>query len=425
VLVVNRSKLSGASVAAVFAAAGVVAPLRSSAAAQFDLDGSNLLGVLAPLAGALTCAVIVALHTRKPASLSALLQTRLLAGGLLIIGAVIAGAAPVLIVQLIGTLVAGVGLGVIAVQVKPFALVTGLAIGPLAGGLASAAGWRAQFAVSVLAGLLWMLFGTTASRFDEVQSDQALRPLEVDSKLARPAALISGAAICALIVSYASWARYDELLRPSQIATQTGVVLTVGALLGLWRGRALDRRGVGRRAVRHGMWCVLIGGGLVGSFFDFLPAPVRALLPVLVSFGLVKIATASSRSTTAVSVGAALGAIVATVVGVSGTLSGAVTALEKTAPESVALSAVRSAQQSLPRAMNISRDPRTGEAAAIIRASVRTQVGGQLALGHFIAMLLVVVCCVASFVLPRHYSIANRRALRLTPIPPTTLAGTV
>ncbi len=392
------------------AVAALVAPLRASAMAQYSLNGNDLVGVLAPGGGLVSFGAVVGLASVRPTLLRNMMgRYRVVAAGLLVVGGLVAAAAPALALQLIGSLFVGMGAGLlIAVTRRTFAAVVGFAVGPALGMLAASVAWRAPFIVAVIAGLATYGLVTTDTLADSGRDS---------TYLTRPANVIAFSSACALIFGYISWARYDEITRPSTVASQTALVLTLGALLGLWRGRALDRRGVGRRAIRHGCWCVLISGMSTGLFFHLLPDLVRALEPMLLAFGLSKILAASARSVTPVAVGSGVAAVVASVVssgnGLAAGLPATIADLSIAYPKSAAtLAQLRAASNSLPLTMNIARDPRTGPFASAMRAAVRAEIGGFLAVNQFMCVALAVLCFAASFVIPRHRTIAARRYAR-------------
>jgi hypothetical protein len=212
------------------AVAALVAPLRASALAQYSLGGDDLLGVLSPCGGLISFAAVIAIASVRPGLASSLNDRyRVVAAGLLVAGGFAATAAPALIMQLLGSLVIGMGAGaLVAVSCDLSATVVGLAVGPALGMLAGSVSWRLQFIVAAIAGI-----ATFALGIDE----RTMEPRGDSLRLARPATLIAFSSACALIFGYISWARYDEITRPSTVANQTALVLTLGALFGLWRGK--------------------------------------------------------------------------------------------------------------------------------------------------------------------------------------------
>jgi hypothetical protein len=397
------------------AVAALIAPMRASALAQYTLLGDDSLGILAPCAGLLTLALFLAVARLRPAVMQrALISSRFVAPAALLLGGVIALAAPNLIVQLVGSLVLGVGAGLLVVASQStFAIIIGFAIGPVLGMITATIGWRIQFAVSIAAAIAAVVFTrghTDSSPTAALQEENLIDVSGVSSRLSRPANIIACASACALTLGFITWARYDEIMRPATVASQTAVVLTIGSLLGVWRGRALDRRGVGRRAVRHGMWCVLVAGLSTAFVFDALPAAVRALEPMLLAFGLAKMMSASARSVAPLACGSAVASLASSLFSAtSNMVSTTLADLASTQPESGALiGRLRHASNSLPLAMNMTRDFRTGIFASPLRAAVSAQIGSQLTTAHLACVGLAVVCYLVSFVIPRNRTIVSR-----------------
>jgi hypothetical protein len=423
--------------------AQLVVPAMAITQAQVSFNVANLPAILAGCAAVIGASMATAAHLAraKVHREQTLMMTALAA--LLFVGGVLQAGAPTVWLWGVGSLLTGIGVG-IAMFVREFSwsMLRGLIIGPFLGVGLSLISWRAVGALAIVNAALMLVVPIARRGFSGVTTtaDTSAVPAKRSPSVAALIVFVSGAITFPAALFFV---RNATILKETPLPI--GIALTVGGLLGLWRGRRLAERGLARRSIRQGAWLVLIfgvgGGQLLRSF---LSGPVPIVLAFIVSFGGSRILASATLTFTSNSSGAGSSARRVPVLAplFAGLLVGViplataghesllwqVREFKQSYPNAASLKKLDRGILSLPASFDVAQDPRVGALSGPIRSAAGFMTRQHLALTLlFSSGIAALLALIASFALPRqrrkHRSIESGNQTTGTILPTTTFSN--
>ncbi len=407
--------------------AQLVAPAMAVTKAQISFDTSNLPVLLSGCAAILGAALVAVIRLVRPSASSGepTQQQRLVPPLLLGLGGLLQVGAPSVGIWGMGTLLVGIGTGTWLLSNRLnqanstyWAVLRGLVVGPVIGVFLVGISWRAVALIALLTAAATYVISLSNSQTTGQAMDLFPSPARASNR-----SLVAGGLVlctsCAIVFPPTLFlVRNATILKeqPQPIA----VMLSVGGLLGLWRGRVMAERSLARRSIRQGAWWVLIvgvGGSVV--LRNNFSGPIPIVLGFLVAFGGSRmlgssfsvfagaLATPQSkpkpklRAIAPVFLGLALGVIPLATAGHE-SLFWQVRELRQTYPASRTLEELHRGILSLPTSFDVANDPRTGSLTGPIRSAATFMSKQHLALVLlFSSGIAALLALLASLGLPR------------------------
>jgi hypothetical protein len=395
----------------------MVMAVASVTGAQVAFDTTNLQVLLAACAGVLGAAVVGLFALFGAHLLHTLSFRRTLAAGFLAVGGVVTLSAPNIIVWGVGLFISGLGVGM-GLLGKSFewGFIRGLIIGPSLGAILGSISWRIPGGLAVVTAVVTFFASERQNELCEEASSGFARPTNTRQRIL--GAFLVFVASTMFFPAALFYFRNETLLQRSPLPFV--MVLAIGGLLGLWRGRKLVEQGLARRSIRQGAWLVILFG-VVGSTLtrNIVPDFISIPFALLFAFGTGRVLASAvalyepfdragdRKLMSFVVLGAALAVVPLATAG-NESLLWQVREVKQSYPNTPSLESLDRGILSLPVSFDVAQDPRLGALSGPMRAAATFMTEQHLYLTiTFSAGIAAILAFLASLALPRQRSIKS------------------